>query len=141
MKRSALPPPDLGLKNSTGRLGARRVGQRHVHAEGGTRRRQRHQEPCHDQQLAEQRAVPGEQQRHRAGERQAGDGQPGHARRSPPQNAVPGRRGGDHDAGQQPQAARELAHRDGDTEYDCRGPDHQSGDRREPPPIHRITPP
>ena len=68
--------------------------------------------PTSDQQIDARRPVDDEQH-HGAGERERSDGQPRHARDAAPEHAVPGGRAGDHDAAQQDQAARELAHRHG----------------------------
>ena len=117
----------------------RSAGQIHVDGKGGTRRRQRHQQPRHDQQIDERRPTRDEQ-RHGTGERQRSDGQPRHPRGPASQHAVPGRRAGDHHTAQQAQATRELAHRHSDRERDRGRPHYQRDDRCQPSP-HTIPPP
>ena len=102
------------------------------------RQRQRGEQADEHEQVGAPRPVDDEQD-HRAQQDDGGEAQAHHAHDPTPQRAVPGRRGGDHDAGQQDQAARELGHRDRDGEDD-RGRSDDQGEHRRKPPAHRIRP-
>ena len=139
-EREALRLPAAGARIEEQHRSARRRGARQIHVDGesGTRRRQRHQEPRHHQQIDQRRPTRNDQG-HRTGEREASDSQPRHPRDPPPEHPVPGRRSRDHHAAQQNQATRELGDRHRDGERD-RGRSHHQREDRQQSPSHEIGP-
>ena len=137
-KRSAFPPPERGLKNSTGRRGAGAPGRSTWTVESGTRRRQRHQQPHHHQQIDQRRPTHHNQ---RPPHRRA-RGQP---RSAPPPARSPA--GARRTRPTLPRSTRSPAdpgragtrYRDCDSERDRGRPHHQREDRHQSPP-HRIEP-
>ena len=112
--RSALPPPDFGLKNSTGRCGAAACGRWARTPNAARAQAQLSTSAATTSTSSSRRSL--DQQDDRRAEAERADRQAGDARRAASQDAVPGRRGGDGDAGERDQAARELLHRDDDRE-------------------------
>ena len=115
-------------------------GARQVDMDGhrGTGRREEDQETRHDEKVDERRPAD-DYESERDDERDPGDGQPGDARESPPEHAVPRRcRGEDHTA-EQPETAGELADGHCDGKHEGRRSHEQRDDRRESP-IHGVWP-
>ena len=101
-----MPPPDLGLKNRTGRRGAG-AGARCPRTPNAARAHTRPEDERGDHEYLFEQPVAYERENRRAEPKRC-HGQAGDAGRSPSQDAIPGRGASDREAGERDQAAREL---------------------------------